>query len=293
MDTSNSNIFSKITVKHNKNKEFFANYKSIIEKLYQTHTILVNKNTSNIINFSISLDLLFFNKQQIDSELNFFTNYYQNILKCVYQDLYSLINLDPNAEVEGGETMMAPNGESANFNGPTHENGGIPVNLTPGTMIFSDRLKDPISKKTFAELAKKYNHPSMCITDHGNMSNVYNFYTTLKKHNLKAIIGCEFYLYNNYIFDDSYELKVPTSHQIVLVKNKQGYINANKLNYDSFTKTFYRKPLIKRSELYKNKEGIIITSSCAISEINQFFGKEKDEEAIKLLKTKGIYIGEL
>lgn len=91
MDISNSNIFSEITVKHNKNKEFFANYKSIIEKLYQTHTILVNKNTSNIINFSISLDLLFFNKQQIDSELNFFTNYYQNILKCVYQDLYSLI----------------------------------------------------------------------------------------------------------------------------------------------------------------------------------------------------------
>jgi hypothetical protein len=45
-----------------------------------------------------------------------------------------------NAEVEGGEVAQLPNGQTTQFQGPSHENGGIPVDLPQGTKIYSDRL---------------------------------------------------------------------------------------------------------------------------------------------------------
>ncbi len=61
------------------------------------------------------------------------------------------------AEVELNENSIAPNGEFTQYNGASHEQGGIPVNMEPGERIYSDRLKVPGTKKTFAELNKKNN----------------------------------------------------------------------------------------------------------------------------------------
>lgn len=60
-----------------------------------------------------------------------------------------------NSEVEKQENTLNPDGTSSQFNGNSHENGGIPVNLDPGTLIFSDRLKH--KGKTFASLNKANN----------------------------------------------------------------------------------------------------------------------------------------
>ena len=60
-----------------------------------------------------------------------------------------------NAELEKQENVLYPNGETEQFNGPSHEAGGIPVNLEPGTQVFSDKLKSSTGK-TFAKEAKKY-----------------------------------------------------------------------------------------------------------------------------------------
>lgn len=61
-----------------------------------------------------------------------------------------------NAEVEKEEVMMAPNGSTMQVDGPTHANGGVPVNIPSGTQIYSDRLKVPGTKKTFAKIAERY-----------------------------------------------------------------------------------------------------------------------------------------
>ena len=61
-------------------------------------------------------------------------------------------HFNPTEEVEGGETAQLPNEENIEFNGPTHEEGGIKTNLPGGTRIFSDRLKS--NGKTFAQIAK-------------------------------------------------------------------------------------------------------------------------------------------
>lgn len=61
-----------------------------------------------------------------------------------------------NAEVEKQENTLNPDGTTTQFNGPSHEQGGIPTNLDPGTFIFSDKLKDKDTGKTFADANKPF-----------------------------------------------------------------------------------------------------------------------------------------
>jgi LysM repeat protein len=73
-----------------------------------------------------------------------------------------------NAEVEGEETALTPEGQLYEFEGPSHEEGGIPVSLPEGTQIFSEHRKAPAhvvaqllgkkkaKKMSYAELSKKF-----------------------------------------------------------------------------------------------------------------------------------------
>lgn len=60
----------------------------------------------------------------------------------------------PNVEVEGGETVATPQGDNMAIQGPTHEQGGVQMNLPPATKVFSDRLTFPGTNKTFSEANK-------------------------------------------------------------------------------------------------------------------------------------------
>lgn len=62
---------------------------------------------------------------------------------------------EANAEVEKDEMMRMPDGTTSQVHGPSHEEGGVPVNIPSGTHIFSDRLKSA-DGKTFADEAAKY-----------------------------------------------------------------------------------------------------------------------------------------
>lgn len=59
-------------------------------------------------------------------------------------------------EVEGGEFLQLPDLSTQHVYGPSHEKGGVHTNLPEGTRVFSDHLKPIGSKKTYAQLAKKY-----------------------------------------------------------------------------------------------------------------------------------------
>jgi hypothetical protein len=63
-------------------------------------------------------------------------------------------------EIEGGEFIQLPNFETEMATGPSHSNGGIPTNLPDQTKVYSNNLKPEGSKKTFAQIAKKYDTTS-------------------------------------------------------------------------------------------------------------------------------------
>ena len=56
---------------------------------------------------------------------------------------------NPKVEVEGQEVAELPNGQVGEFQGPSHEDGGIKMNLPEGTDIYSKRIK--VEGKTMAE----------------------------------------------------------------------------------------------------------------------------------------------
>lgn len=62
-------------------------------------------------------------------------------------------NVEGDVEVEGGEMYETPQGEVGEFEGPSHEEGGIPLevgqDVEQGTKVYSDRLK--VGDKTLAE----------------------------------------------------------------------------------------------------------------------------------------------
>lgn len=76
-----------------------------------------------------------------------------------------------NIEVEGGEVMETPLGELTELEGPSHEQGGIDVNVPAGTEIYSDRVlgadgktmaqRKKAREKMLAKLQKKLdNNPN-------------------------------------------------------------------------------------------------------------------------------------
>jgi DNA polymerase-3 subunit alpha len=131
----------------------------------------------------------------------------------------------------------------------------------------------------YIKLAKRFHHPAIAITDHGTLSGTFEFYRKCKSAGIKPIIGFEAYVNDKMGDFEEKSFEGGNAHQIILVKNKQGFINANRLAYKSFTEGFYRRGRIKTEWLFKYKEGLIITTSCIGSLVGKLLKDKKNAEA--------------
>ena len=66
-------------------------------------------------------------------------------------------------EVEGQEVGETPTGQLLDFQGPSHENGGIPISLPKGTEIYSKRIK--IDGVSMADRKKKRENKTITLED--------------------------------------------------------------------------------------------------------------------------------
>ncbi len=113
----------------------------------------------------------------------------------------------------------------------------------------------------------------IAITDHGNMFGAFEFVSEAKKRNLKALIGCEFYLVEDRHrkqFQPSKGERDNRYHQLLLAKDQDGYENLSKLCSLGFIEGIYSGfPRIDRELLLRFHKGLIATSCCIGAEIPQ------------------------
>jgi DNA polymerase-3 subunit alpha len=122
---------------------------------------------------------------------------------------------------------------------------------------------------------------ALAITDHGNMFGVFKFVAEAGKHNVKPIVGCEFYVVEDrHKKQFTKENKDVRRHQLLLAKNAQGYKNLVKLCSLGYMEGLYSKwPRIDKELILKYHEGLIATTCCIGASVPQTILKGTEEEA--------------
>ena len=141
----------------------------------------------------------------------------------------------------------------------------------------SSLLDGLASFKEYIKKAKEYGMPGLSMTNHGRIALVDDFYQACKGENINPIIGCEFYVSHGK-YDDKTPGNKDRWHITVLAKNNQGVKNLYHLSYLMNKNGFYYKPRIDDDLLFTYKEGLIVLSGCAGSEINSHLRRDEGYE---------------
>ncbi|GAB2706241.1 DNA polymerase III subunit alpha [Mucilaginibacter koreensis] len=122
---------------------------------------------------------------------------------------------------------------------------------------------------------------ALAITDHGNMFGVFKFVAEAGKHNVKPIVGCEFYVVEDrHKKQFTKEKKDVRHHQLLIAKNAEGYRNLIKLCSYGYMEGLYSKwPRIDKELILKHHKGLIATSCCIGASVPQAILKKSEQEA--------------
>ena len=149
----------------------------------------------------------------------------------------------------------------------------------------------------YIERAQENNMGAIAITDHGVLSGHRPMWRAAKAAGIKPILGVEAYFTADR-FDkrDKKERVGPLDknyhHLIILAKNDVGLENLGRLNEIGWNEGFYRKPRIDFEVLDKFGEGLIISSACMGSLLNQAIENNEFAVAKNHLKMFGDRFGD-
>ncbi|SKC48795.1 DNA polymerase III subunit alpha [Ohtaekwangia koreensis] len=140
--------------------------------------------------------------------------------------------------------------------------------------------------KSMVAKAKALNMPAVALTDMGNMYGAFKFVREALSHELKPILGCEFY-----IAEERKKLKFTKDNpdkrynQLLIAKNKNGYHNLAKLSSLGFIEGLYGiYPRIDKALIEEYKQDLIAVTGNLSSEIPHLIlnvGEKQAEEAFK------------
>lgn len=152
-----------------------------------------------------------------------------------------------------------------------------------------------ITNKELIKKIKKLDMKSVCITDHGSLSNMYGFYYSCIEAGIKPIIGCEVYLTKDRIIKDKKNEDSKEYHLILIAKNNIGVKNLLKILSDGGTIGYFKgKSRTDLKYIKEHKEGLICTTACVGGYAPSLIIQGKNDEAEKhILELKEVFHDDL
>ena len=134
-----------------------------------------------------------------------------------------------------------------------------------------------------ADLAKRHGMTHLALTDHGNLFGAIEFYNKMRAAGVQPILG-----YEAYVAPGSRKEKHSTGgikeasyHLTLLAADVRGYHNLLKLASAAYLDGFYYRPRIDVELLSQHKDGLIVLSGCASSEVCQRLTSGRDQDALE------------
>ncbi len=131
--------------------------------------------------------------------------------------------------------------------------------------------------------AKAMNMPAVAMTDHGNMMGAFKFVRAALQEGIKPIVGCEFYVSEDYT-RTQFTKHEPDKrfNQVLLAKNKNGYLNVAKLSSMGFMDGLYGLyPRVGKEIIKEYKEDVIALTGNMQGEIPNLILNVGEDEAEK------------
>lgn len=135
------------------------------------------------------------------------------------------------------------------------------------------------SPQEIVQRAAELGQPSVSLTDHGSMSGIPQAYVAAKEAGIGFTPGIEAYFAPTMTHKGTDRYQEPYYHLILLAENNTGYHNLVKMQTPSWEEGFYRKPRVDYDLLDKYHEGVICTTGCLGSFINQRLAHGDDKTA--------------
>lgn len=128
--------------------------------------------------------------------------------------------------------------------------------------------------KEAAKIAKELGYKALGLSDHGNTHSLVKHYFACRDADVKPILGVESY------FLPVHKEKTRGYHLCIFAKNKIGYGNMNRLQFEGEKQKYYNS-ILDFKLLDKFSEGIICTNACVAGYISQALVKGNKKQAIK------------
>ena len=144
------------------------------------------------------------------------------------------------------------------------------------------------------DAAARDGQPALGITDHGNMYGVVEFYRACHDRGIKPIIGTEAYMAHEHREERPVRRgKVDDTggstsqgaklyyHLTLLAENDIGYKNLIQVASRAFLEGYYYKPRVDWEVLSQHSEGLIATTGCLGSHVNQALMQGTPKQALE------------
>lgn len=147
-------------------------------------------------------------------------------------------------------------------------------------------LQSTSSVKNIVRKAASLNMPAVAITDLGNMMGVFSFVKECEMNDIKAIVGCEFFVAEDRTIHQFTKDKPDRRfRQVLIAKNEAGYHNLSKLCSAGFIEGHYAGyPRVDKPSILEHKKDLIATTGGLEGQIPHLIlniGEQQAEEAFQ------------